>query len=137
MDKIKGVKMENFLDVEIEDRPEVTITDIGTKEIEMKDKVQAKCIFTCETSDGRSLNISDVYVHDKDKNQKIQGLWWNGKITPGSALYKLLNYHNVAKLRDLIGKKVIVCPDPNDFLILTTIDVKKPSTAPPTKAALI
>ena len=131
--------MTNFLDMEIEDRPDVTIKDIGTKTIQMQNKEQDKCIFTCETSDGRSLNISDVYVTDKDGNQKIQGLWWNGKITPGSALYKLLKYHNVSKLRDLIGKQVSVAPDPNDFLILTTInDVKtQSSNAAPEKADLI
>ena len=129
----------NFLDIEIEDRPDVTIKDIGTKTIQMSNKEQDKCIFTCETADGRSLNISDVYVTDKDGNQKIQGLWWNGKITPGSALYKLLKYHNVAKLRELIGKQVSVASDPNDFLILTTIDsVKtKSNNEAPEKADLI
>ncbi len=131
--------MTNFLDMEIEDRPDVTIKDIGTKTIQMSNKEQDKCIFTCETADGRALNISDVYVTDKDGNQKIQGLWWNGKITPGSALYKLLKYHNVSKLRDLIGKQVSVAPDPNDFLILTTIDAVKTqsTTAAPEKADLI
>ena len=52
----------NFLDIEIEDRPDVTIKDIGTTTIQMSNKEQDKCIFTCETADGRSLNISDVYV---------------------------------------------------------------------------
>ena len=127
----------NFLDIEIEDRPDVTIKDIGTKTIQMSNKEQDKCIFTCETADGRSLNISDVYVTDKDGNQKIQGLWWNGKITPGSALYKLLKHHNVGKLRELIGKPVEVSPDPNDFLILTTIAVKPSNTSSPEKADLI
>jgi len=126
----------NFLDVEIDESPEVTITDIGTKEIEMKDKVQEKAIFHCETADGREIQISDVYVLDKDGNPKIQGLWWNGKITPGSAIYKLLRFYGVGKLRDLVGKKANVEPDKNDFLILTTCKIDHSKNGAPTKANL-
>ena len=111
-------KKNSFLDTEITSQQDVKITDITTKTVQMKTKEQDKCIFSCQTDDGRDILISDVFVEDKEGSPRIQGLWWNGKITPGSAIFKVLNYYGKTTLRDLIGSKVQVAPDPNDFLIL-------------------
>ena len=125
---------DNFLDFGIDDKEEVTVKEITTKSIPMKDKSEKeKCVFSCETDDGRTIQISDVFVLDKSGSPKIQGLWWNGKITPGSAMYKVLRYYTKATLRELIGSKVKVAPDPNDFLILAACDMP---TGPPQKANL-
>ena len=76
------------------------------------------------------------HIDHKDGNPKIQGLWWNGKITPGSAIYKLLRFYGVGKLRELVGKTANVEPDKNDFLILTTCKVDHSKNGQPTKANL-
>ena len=114
----------SFLDVGIDEQEEVTVKDITTKDISMKDNTEKqKCVLACETDDGRTISMSDVYVNDKSGSPKIQGLWWNGKITPGSAMYKVLRYYSKSTLRELIGAKVKVVPDPNDFLILAACDM--------------
>ena len=127
---------DNFLDVGIDDKEEVTVKEITTKSISMKDNSEKeKCVFSCETDDGRTIQISDVFVNDKTGSPKIQGLWWNGNITPGSAMYKVLKFYNQSTLRDLINTKVKVAPDPNDFLILAACDLKTTS-GPAQKANL-
>ena len=130
-------KTDSFLDVGITDQQVVTVTDITTKTVQMKTKEQDKCIFSCQTDEGRDILISDVFVKDKDGSPKIQGLWWNGKITPGSAIFKVLKYYGKDTLRDLVNSKVEVTPDPNDFLILKACDLPKSgSNSEPEKADL-
>ena len=76
-----------------------------------------------------------MFVLDKSGSPKIQRLWWNGKITPGSAMYKVLKFYKKGTLRDLLNAKVRVAPDPNDFLILAACDLKTHS-GPAQKANL-
>ena len=130
-------KTDSFLDVGVTDQQIVTVTEISTKTVQMKTKEQDKCIFSCRTDEGRDILISDVFVMDRDGTPKIQGLWWNGKITPGSAVFKVLKYYEKQTLRDLIDTKVEVAPDPNDFLILKACDLPtSKSSGDPKKADL-
>lgn len=123
---------QSFLDAEVTEQPEVTVKDITIQQVTVRNDIKEKCMFICTTADGRDLKISDVHVEDSSGERKVQGLWWNKNISPGSSVYKVLKFYNVTKLRDLIGTKVKVMPDHNDFLILTACNM--PVT--PTKGEL-
>lgn len=116
--------MEDFLSKSIGslDR-DVMIKDIKLKNVNMPDKISEKVEFTVEDENGRTFTISDCWVESYKEKKEIKGLWYsvskNG-ISPMSALAQFMKYHKIEKLNELIGKKVAVYPDKNNFLVLTT-----------------
>lgn len=126
--------MDDFLNKSIGsiDR-DVTIKEIKLKSVSMPDKVSEKVEFTVEDENGKTFTISDCWMENSEGNKEIKGLWYStGKdgISPMSALAHFMKYNKVDKLSDLIGKKVTVYPDRNNYLVLTTCVITEEDLKP-------
>ena len=121
--------MNDFLNFEIGDPiREVVVNNIEKTTVDMPDgRTSEKVCYTVEDRNGKTFQISDVWVEDHKGAIKIQGLWFtlsdNGQISPSSSLAKLMTYYNIKSLKDFIGQTVKVYPDKNDFLVLTSCDM--------------
>ena len=117
---------DNFLNIGL-GSPErfVTVLDINKKEVTLQSGPSSKVIFKVEDDNGRSFEISDVIVKDR-ADVKKQGLWLTldikGQISSDSALGKLMQYNKVDSLQKLIGTRIPVKNDENNYLVFNTID---------------
>jgi len=107
----------------------VTIQSVDKNEITMRDERKSEKIsFSVEDNNGRTFDISDVWVLDHKGDPKIQGLWFtlsaDKQISPGSSLAKLMSFYEVGNLKDFINKEVQVYPDAKDFLVLVACDTE-------------
>lgn len=123
----------------------VRVENIEKKSVGMKDgRTSEKIEFTVLDNNNKTFKISDCWVDDVKTGKSIKGLWFTegaGGLSPASALAKLLKYHNVESLGQLIGKDLAAFPDLNDFLVLTACEmseteVAKVNTLQPSKTNL-
>lgn len=108
---------------------QLTIENVSVDTITFEDGRTAEKVFLkCKTITGdREFNISEAWNKTR-KNKKVQGLWVqlddDKKLIANSTLAKLLAYHEVNTISDLIEKKVTGYPDPNGYVVLTTIPME-------------
>lgn len=111
----------------------VVITAVEKAEINLPDrgKTSEKIVFTVTNGDEREFNISDAWVEDHKGARKIQGLWFTTsmdtkgqtRLSPASALAKLLRHYSADTVQDMVGKQVIVHPDDENYLVLAACDI--------------
>lgn len=111
----------------------VTIQNISKEKVKIpsRDKISEKIVFTVSNGDDREFKISDAWVEDNKGARKIQGLWFTTttdksgatKLSPASALAKLLRYYKVDTIQDMLKKDVFVHPDNDNFLVLVACDI--------------
>jgi len=118
--------MTDFLNLEIGNPTRtVKVLSINKELIAMPDGRQSeKIVFNVQDGDKR-FTISDSWVEDHKGAKRIQGLWYTttktgdtSKLSPASALAKLLRFYNKASLKELVNSEVEVYPDHNNFLVL-------------------
>lgn len=102
---------------------QLLVTNIAKKSVSLKDKTKSEKIIisTIEESSQKAFEISDAYVGE----DKIAGLWFsqeNNAINKASTLAKVLQYYEVATLKELIGKTIKAKPDEKNFLVLVAYD---------------
>ncbi|MBC8436903.1 hypothetical protein H8D85_01115 [bacterium] len=121
--------MDNILDLGVGtvDR-KVIVKAIDEITIAIKDKPSKKAVFKVEQADGKTFNISDVWIETAKGDRIIQGLWINlddeGSISSTSTLARFLKYNQKDSLREFVGTTIEVYPDPNNFLVFSTCEVE-------------
>jgi len=67
------------------------------------------------------LQLSSI-KYEKNNRTEFSALWFNpdaeGKITKGSALAHFLNFYGCKVIKDIDGKELQTCKDPNDYLTI-------------------
>jgi hypothetical protein len=119
----------SIFDMEIGEAPkakQIKVLEVSSKKVGFSDGTSGdKVYFRCETEDGNEITISEVWNKFK-KESKVQGLWIqlsNDKINPSSALGKFMTYHNLANLKEVVGKEMSAYPDPNGYLVFSTYNM--------------
>lgn len=120
----------NIFDMELgtsDDGKKLTIENIDTEEVNFKDgKSATKVVIFCKTEDGQDIRISEAWT-DIRKEKKVQGLWVktnnSNQILPMSTLGKLIAYHELGSIKDLVNKEVQGYSDTNGYTVLTTFDM--------------
>jgi hypothetical protein len=86
-----------------------------------------KICLTVTDRGNKIFKISDAWV-DKDGEPTIKGLWFtlseDEKLSPSSSVAQLLKYYKVNTLKELIGLRVKVYPDENNYLVIVACDHK-------------
>ncbi len=113
----------------------VVVRDVEKQTIDLpdRDRTSEKIVFTVTNGDDREFNISDAWVEDHKGARKIQGLWFTTsqdqdgqiRLSPACALAKLLRHYEAATIQDMIGKRVIVHPDEDNYLVLAACNIKE------------
>jgi hypothetical protein len=100
----------------------LTILNISSKPVNSATKVEFS---TVESSTGKEFKISDVWIKSAG-SEEVKGLWYTPgeEIKPFSALGRLMQFHGVSTVGELLNKDVPAFPDKNNFLVLTTYDKK-------------
>ncbi len=115
-------------------RRNLVVKSANIEEITFDDGRTANKVFlTCETLNGeREFQISQAWNETRKGEKKVQGLWVqlddNGKLVPSSTLGKLLEFHTVDKVNDLIDQKILGYPCPKGYIVLTTYEIEEDNT---------
>ncbi len=127
--------MTNILKMKISSQSrsvKVTHIEVIKVELDKGKRISEKVAITAVDQNGKEFKISDTWLDQNKNGRAIKGLWLTtfvskaGKqeISNASALAQVMNYYNVKTLEDLIGKKIVLHPDSEGYLVIVACDIE-------------